>query len=275
MQCDRSHAVRIRGWLAPWARSPYYILYRTRQKVLWRWLDLVEAAPHVQGFPLPPARLRFRVGESCNIKGFLEVGRRAALNLEATLAGLGIPLENHRSVLDFGCGCGRTLMWLTRLNPGSSYFGTDTDRESVEWCRRHLAGTFTLNSPLPPLPYADNRFDLVYAISVFTHLSKDFQAQWATELHRVLRPGGLLLLTIHGDSSRKDLSRQELATLEADGVLFRTSRKMKGILPSWYQTALHSPTFLQGLLLEHFGSVYCVPHGMGDQDAFVARKRTH
>src|SRR5438046_2874585 len=51
----------------------------------------------------------------------------------------------------------------------------------------------------PPLAFANATFDLAYALSVFTHLPEAMQHDWMDELRRVVRPGGYLLLTTHGE----------------------------------------------------------------------------
>jgi SAM-dependent methyltransferase len=50
----------------------------------------------------------------------------------------------------------------------------------------------------PPLLYEQSSFDLCYSVSVFTHLPGDLQRPWIEELHRVLRPGAILALTLSG-----------------------------------------------------------------------------
>ena len=52
-----------------------------------------------------------------------------------------------------------------------------------------------VNRDVPPLDVADDTYDLVYAFSVFTHLTDSWSA-WLLELHRVLKPGGLFVVTI-------------------------------------------------------------------------------
>ena len=90
------------------------------------------------------------------------------------------------AALDFGCGCGRTLRWLTREWRDVSWHGTDVDAEAVGWCRSHLPGRFEVNGPMPPLPFPNASFDLVLGVSVFTHLDEPVQRGWAAELRRVL-----------------------------------------------------------------------------------------
>ena len=58
-----------------------------------------------------------------------------------------------------------------------------------------------------PLPYADGQFDLVYAFSVFTHLTERMQHEWIAEVRRVLAPGGLLLFSTKGDSHAHHLTK--------------------------------------------------------------------
>ena len=101
-------------------------------------------------------------------------------------------------MLDFGCGCGRVTRNWAGLS-GVQVAGTDLSRPAVDWCRRHLPfARFEENGLEPPLVFDDESFDLVYALSVFTHLTADLQLAWRDELRRVLRPGGFLLVTTHG-----------------------------------------------------------------------------
>ena len=55
--------------------------------------------------------------------------------------------------------------------------------------------TFFVCEEEPPLDVPDERFDLVYACSVFTHITGAW-ARWLTELHRVLRPGGIFVSSV-------------------------------------------------------------------------------
>lgn len=108
------------------------------------------------------------------------------------------PFLEVASALDFGCGCGRLARWFTHARPEFDLVGADVAPSSVAWCREHLAGRFVVNGPRPPLPLADDAFELVYALSVFSHLDREANLAWLRELARVCRPDGLMLLSTHG-----------------------------------------------------------------------------
>jgi SAM-dependent methyltransferase len=55
---------------------------------------------------------------------------------------------------------------------------------------------FNLNAPFPPIQYQDNTFDIVLAYSVFSHLSENAHQAWLKEFRRILKPHGLLIVTV-------------------------------------------------------------------------------
>ena len=98
-------------------------------------------------------------------------------------------------MLDFGCGCGRTIMWFAGKKV--KFDGTDIDSEAIQWCHNNLKfAKFAVNDIMPPLEYEDSKFDLIYSMSVFTHLDEYRQFQWLIELKRVLREDGILIITV-------------------------------------------------------------------------------
>lgn len=105
--------------------------------------------------------------------------------------------------LDWGSGCGRVTRWLVDAAlPGVRVSGADVDAENVAWCERLLDGAEYRTIPLhPPTDYPDGSFDLVYGLSVLTHLTEDVQFEWLAELARITSPGATLLLTFHGAAS--------------------------------------------------------------------------
>ncbi len=115
-----------------------------------------------------------------------------------------------RRVLDFGCGAGRVLRQFAPETQDAEFWGCDIDRPSVDWLRENLSPPFEVFEvdERPGLPQADGYFDLIYAFSVYTHLT-DHWAGWLLEHHRVLKEGGLLLATILSEGMIEDLTGEQ------------------------------------------------------------------
>lgn len=169
-----------------------------------------------QGMPLPPGRLMHRVGGTRDVDWFVRSGRWAAEDLRSIAHEQGRPPEGLGAVLDFGCGVGRVLRhWADLADRGVRLHGTDYNPALVAWCRRRLPfARFGVNGLDGRLEYADATFDLAYALSVFTHLDESRQGRWMSELRRVLKPGGVLILTLHGEAYRGTLRAVEAERFE-------------------------------------------------------------
>jgi len=132
-------------------------------------------------------------------------------------------LGSMRSVLEFGCGTARVLRHFRNI-AGLQLTGTDANPKPIEWDRRNLPRIdFHVNELTPPFAFDDRSFDLIYALSVFTHIPLQWQRPWLDELWRVLVPGGYLLCTVHGDDDLRlhGLSQQEREQLRRAGALMR------------------------------------------------------
>lgn len=169
------------------------------------------AARRRASIPVPPNNLIFSATGTRNVEWFLRAGKLSADSFRSALIDLGRPVETFRRVLDLGCGCGRVLRHWDGTR-GPRFFGTDYNPAGPEWGRTHLPGiSFGVNQLAPPLPYAAGYFDLVYAVSVFTHFPGDLQRPWIEELHRIIEPGGILMLTLSGEGDFGRLTEAERA----------------------------------------------------------------
>jgi SAM-dependent methyltransferase len=246
-------------------------LYRLRQR--WAaWQESKEAPREADGLPIPPPLLRMTTCDNPDPDAFVEGGRNVARILSARAAEHGREPGSLSAMLDFGCGCGRVARHWAGLR-GPEVHGCDYNEELVSWCREQLPFLHCARNELePPLPYEDGKFDLVYSISVFTHLSIQLQADWIRELRRVLAPGGLLLVTMHGDSyAERFLLPRELRRYRAGEpvVLF-------GELSGDRCAAFHPHDYVAGRLLEGFRLLSYAPDdevpAIG-QDLYVAEVR--
>ncbi|HVF13763.1 MAG TPA: class I SAM-dependent methyltransferase, partial [Acidimicrobiales bacterium] len=235
--------------------------------------------------PWPGEELVLRVAGGADRSAFYESGRESVADIERVLGLVGRTLPSYRTVLDFGCGCGRILMWVRDAAPASSLHGVDIDERAIRWVRANLPGvTAKVNDTLPPLDYPDATFDLVYNHSVFTHIDEDDQDAWLQELSRVTKPGGHLLLTFHGaraldafeshsamfggdDWVRQQVRRHGIAFIKEDAFA-------GGPFPDSYHSTYHAPWYV----LDRWGKVFdvkgLVPGGsLGFQDVVVLERR--
>jgi len=225
------------------------------------------------GLPVPPPRLRVEVAGTPGLEWFLESGRQQAEIIRAAGERNGPPLESVGALLDFGCGCGRVLRHWTGLE-GSAVFGSDYNEGLVAWCAANLPFvTASVNELAPPVRYEDGQFGLVYAISVFTHLPHDLERAWIDELSRIVAPGGLLLLTTHGNSYADRLEPAERAAYDSGEPVVR----WPGVAGSNLCTTFHPEPYVRERLAPELELLEYTPDGgtVGSrrQDLVVFRKR--
>jgi hypothetical protein len=104
----------------------------------------------------------------------------------------------QQPILDFGCGWGRIMRLFYYFSDPALIYGCDPWDESIEICRAdRLLGNLALSDYLPhSLPFDRQKFDLIYAFSVFTHLSERAAATALKTLGEALSERGLLVITI-------------------------------------------------------------------------------
>lgn len=211
--------------------------------------EATSAAPSPRSTaPLPPESLVFRVSLA-DAELFEEVGSRSR---DALVAALGSDWSwEGKRVLDFGCGVGRLLRYLTPQAKMARIEGCDMHGESIEWCEANLDPPFSffLNSPSPPLEgVADETYDLVVAISVFTHLASEWSG-WLSELQRVIKPGGLLVTTFHGPGMAEAYQSQS-------GHLYREDEVGMTSLPTGEEGTFASIYHSRWWIEEHWGRAF-------------------
>lgn len=117
--------------------------------------------------------------------------------------------------LDFGCSSGRVVRVLGAALPEIDWHGCDPIPDAIEWARDHLRGIAFERSPgNPPLPYRDAQFDFVFAISIWSHFAEEAALDWLREMRRVVRPGGRLLITAHGEATVAHTYREGLRSVD-------------------------------------------------------------
>jgi len=232
--------------------------------------DIAEIVPH------PPEHLMKRVIGTDDASYFLRFALTCFGQYTAAVT-RHREMSTIKSMLDWGCGCGRVTAHYLRIVNGPAVTGCDIDPEDIDWCKDNLVdGRFDATSPFVPLPYGNGEFDLVVSLSVMTHLTKDQQEKWLAEIDRVLAPGGLFVCSVHGvfgaqalpDSFMVErLKKQDIVDGQLDHVL-------DGIAPAgYYRATYETGTYTRKSFGKHFDVLELGEGGVGVQDLVVARKR--
>lgn len=204
------------------------------------------------GLPVPPARLRVLVSGAHDADEFLRSGRLHADFLQQFVA-RHAAMDRMDALLDLGCGCGRILRHWRDLGP--SIHGTDINPELAGWCADHLPFVSAqVNALHPPLDLAAGSFDVVFARSVFTHLPEPSQQAWLAELRRVLKPGGHLVFSVHGEQFARSLHADEYARFtRGEMVTIRPELEGSNFCGTFQPPSYVEERMLEGFeLLEHF-----------------------
>ena len=106
-------------------------------------------------------------------------------------------------VLDFGCSSGRVVRNLAATRPTLRCEGCDPRAASIALARSHVPEVeWFVSNEAPPLPDREaDRYDLVFAISVWSHFAEGAALAWFREMARVVKPGGELIFSTHGARS--------------------------------------------------------------------------
>lgn len=133
-------------------------------------------------------------------------------------------LKSDSTVLDIGCGQGRLAFGLIKSLPElNAYYGLDTHRESIDWCKRHISSIHSnyrfswvdvhnerynpyglpLNQSFQ-FPFKEESFDVIALYSVFTHMLSPDIVVYLKEMFRILKKGGSCFLTVFAEEDRPD-----------------------------------------------------------------------
>jgi len=177
-------------------------------------------------------------------------------------------------ILEWGCGPARIVRHLpSLLDRSCEIFGSDYNQQTIDWCKKNIPNiNFLRNNLQPPLEFEENFFDIIYATSVFTHLSEEMHYAWFNELKRLCKPNGIIFLTTHGDNCKSKLTDEELKLFEAGKLVVRGNVKEGHRTFAAYQP----PEFMRKLFSEMEILEHITREPEGDyipQDVWIIRKK--
>lgn len=230
---------------------------------------------------LPPDDLVFLVAGHRNVEHWGR-SRRACVTevILPRLADLNIHPAQFRSILDFGCGCGRVLAGWEGLHGSAKLYGVDINPQLVAFCQENIPfATVSECGRYPPLDFNEASFDFVYACSVWTHMKVSAAVQWAGEMARVIAPGGILMMSYQGSAYRgvlASITKDGSRILEEAGIYVHCHVDGASEGSNHYATFLTSDfvrSVFRGFELLAIHPGVCGPsHFAADQDIAIFRR---
>jgi len=107
--------------------------------------------------------------------------------------------QNAKKILDFGSGTGRHVIYLAK--EGFDVVGIDISKTGVkmtkDWLKSEgLKAELLIKDIAKPIPYSNNFFDAVISTQVIHHGEKQTITNVIKEITRVVRPGGIIFITV-------------------------------------------------------------------------------
>ena len=152
---------------------------------------------------IPPHLVR-KVNASISESDFLRIGSIISNVVEENVGDPSLASK----ILDFGCGLGRVLLPMLQKAPRAAFTGFDIDPMMLLWCS-HLLEDVRCRFVFTTLELPDGEYDIIYAVSVFTHLdiTTDY---WLAEIHRLLAPKGRAFITYHDETLFEEIAGSSL-----------------------------------------------------------------
>lgn len=223
------------------------------------------------GFAIPPDYYLYET-YALDYAQYKEDGENTALEiLEWTKPYLKQPVK----ILEWGCGVSRIVRHIPNIaSKDCKIYGVDINDEMIKWNTKNISKVkFAKNNYNPPLSFADNQFDLIFALSVFTHIEPEIQNLWIKEICRVAGVNGIFLFTTHGKMYESHLNKKAAEELKSRGSFLQAYEQKGHRMMTTYNSYENFRKNIEPYfeILEYYdGEKF--PEKAGRQDLWIVKK---
>jgi len=209
------------------------------------------------------------------LERYLRTGRSSAELLRALVLAI-LPLGDPGSsfdLLEFASGYGCVSRHLKNVLPGARVTASDIHPQAMEFIGAELGLDVALSCPDPAAFELGRRFDVVFALSFFSHMPEHSWGQWLAALFRHVGPNGCLIFTTNGRITR-DAFWSEVE-IPLNGIWFAASSEQRDLDQNEYGSTITSVDYVRRQIDSHLAVpvTFCM-EGLwsGHQDTYVVRK---
>lgn len=205
------------------------------------------------------------------IRDYLADGWRTMAELVLLLEQVNHPLLRAKSVLEFASGHGRFTRHLVKALGPQRVVVSDVVGDAVEFARDAFKVQGFVSASQPEHVVWPHQHDVVFVLSLFSHLPRSTWARWLQRIYAMVAPGGVLVFTTHG----AEAVRKQGVTLDPEGYFFTPSSESNAIAGQEYGTAFTSESYVRGQIAQHLPDAqilqFAPQHFWHHQDAFVVQ----
>ena len=206
------------------------------------------------------------------LRDYLADGWRTLSELMLLLEAVDQPLLKTPRVLEFASGHGRFTRHLVKALGADRVVVSDVVPDAVEFSRRTFGVDGFMSASVPEQVQWPQRYELVFVLSLFSHLPRSTWSRWLKVLWDAVASGGLLVFSTHGVKA----AAFDSVALDEEGFFFAPSSESNAIDAQEYGTAFTSEAFVLQRMAETCGTdalVHRAPvHFWNHQDAYVLRR---
>jgi cyclopropane fatty-acyl-phospholipid synthase-like methyltransferase len=195
-------------------------------------------------------------------------GKNSAKQLEKLLIELKKDI-NTTTILEFASGYGCVTRHIANIFPKNNIRSCDIHKEACSLIEETLHIQTTLSQKKPEDFMCDQKFDVIFALSFFSHMPERTWKFWVGKLLENLEPNGVLIFTTQGLQSAKYFNNPELSE---EGFWFKADSEQKDLDSNEYGQTIVTSKYVNSCI-ESIGSKYRVQckesFWWGHQDLYI------
>ncbi|WP_353178781.1 class I SAM-dependent methyltransferase [Delftia acidovorans] len=206
------------------------------------------------------------------LRDYFADGWRTLSELMLLLEAVDKPLLRTASVLEFASGHGRFTRHLVKALGAERVTVSDIVVDAVDFSQQTFGVKGFASASVPEQVRWPQQYELVFVLSLFSHLPRSTWTRWLQVLRDAVAPGGLLVFSTHGMKA----ADFDSVKLDDEGFFFAPSSESNAIDANEYGTAFTSEQFVLDRIAETWGADALrhrsLVHFWNHQDAYVLQR---
>jgi SAM-dependent methyltransferase len=212
-------------------------------------------------FPQPETAVRYYFSDGAESAQKLSTVIREHLKIKSP--------SGRYSLLEFASGYGMVTRHLRNALGGADRVSCDIHQQAIDFIRDQLGEAATLSQHVPEDLALGRTFDVVFALSFFSHVPEATFGRWLQALFAAVSPGGILVFTTHGLASLPNFGNPEIPE---SGFWFVPNSEQGDLDRDEYGSSLTTPDYVIAELFRSVGAplaAFKSAYWWGHQDLYV------